>query len=739
MTPLTDTLRRLWAVDSFAYSLRVFIALASLMAGCWVLDEMDHIMPLLLGTIACAIAETDDSWRGRLWSLLVTLAAFALTAFAVQALYHRPWWFALGLVAGTFCITMLGAISKRYQAIAYGTLILSIYTTIGITHQGGAPGSPGSPESPWAWLEPALLLGGAAWYGLLSVLWCAVFMFQPVQQNLAQLYRVLGDYLRLKASLFEPVRGVDVEVRRLALAQLNGQVVNALNIAKESIFSRLDARSSSARMDRYLRLYFVAQDVHERASSSHYPYGTLVEAFFHSDVMFRCQRLLALQGRTCERLARAIQLRQPLAQEPQSEQARADLQASLDFLRGQDRPQWRELLASLGALARNLATLDAQLAGVGQPGLSPEHTDSSLLDRSPGTLRNALARVRSQLTPSSPVFRHAVRLSAALLAGYALLHLVQLQEGYWVMLTTVFVCQPSFGATRQRVVQRVLGTFAGLVAGWAVLGLVPSLMVQAALAVVAGVVFFTTRTSRYLLATGAMTLLVLLCFNQAGDSHTLFVPRIVDTLIGSAIAVAAVFLVLPDWQGRRMHLLASQAMANHSRYLREIVQQYRSGKRDDLPYRLARRNAHNADAALSTALSNMLKEPGFVRREGGSGLHFLVLTHTLLSHLSALGAHRQQLEDDPSNAVILQAADHIAQVLDGVAASLQRREAPLADADTLAAEGRLVEEMERLTQGRDGAHALVLGQLALVCRQLGALRQQAGGLLRLVPGAAVPA
>ena len=85
------------------------------------------------------------------------------------------------------------------------------------------------PASP----EPALLLGGAAWYGLLSVLWCAVFMFQPVQQNLAQLYRVLGDYLRLKASLFEPVRGVDVEVRRLALAQLNGQVVNALNIAKE--------------------------------------------------------------------------------------------------------------------------------------------------------------------------------------------------------------------------------------------------------------------------------------------------------------------------------------------------------------------------------------------------------------------------------------------------------------------------------------------------------------------------
>ena len=184
VTSLTDTLRRLWAVDSFAYSLRVFIALSSIMAGCWVLDEMDHIMPLLLGTIACAIAETDDSWRGRLRALVVTLLCFAVAAFSVQALYPRPWWFALGLVLATFALTMLGAISKRYQAIAYGTLILAVYTTIGIDHQGGVVQV--------LWLEPALFLAGAAWYGLLSVLWCALFLFQPVQQNLAQLTACWG-------------------------------------------------------------------------------------------------------------------------------------------------------------------------------------------------------------------------------------------------------------------------------------------------------------------------------------------------------------------------------------------------------------------------------------------------------------------------------------------------------------------------------------------------------------------
>src|SRR5690606_34746325 len=89
-----------------------------------------------------------------------------------------------------------------------------------------------------------------------------------------------------------------------------------------------------------------------------------------------------------------------------------------------------------------------------------------------------------------------------------------------------------------------------------------------------------------------------------------------------------------------------------ARYLREIIQQYHSGKRDDLAYRLARRNAHNADAALSSTLSNMLMEPGHFRRDADLGFRFLVLSHTLLSYLSGLGAHRENLPADASDSLI---------------------------------------------------------------------------------------
>jgi YccS/YhfK family integral membrane protein len=562
------------------------------------------------------------------------------------------------------------------------------------------------------------------------VLWCACFPHQPVQQNLAALFRVLGDYLRLKASLFEPVRGINQEVKRLALAQRNGAVVNALNVAKESILNRLESAPSRP-LQHYLQLYFIAQEVHERASSSHSPYSELTDTFFHSDVLFRCQRLLTLQGNSCNRLARAILLRQTVREDTAGTQALQDLQDSLAHLEQHKLAQthaWQRLLAPLRALVKNLGTLQSRLARASQADDTTEPQDDSLLDRSPRSLREAIDRVRLQLTPSAPLFRHAVRLSLALAVGYGLLHWIHARQGYWILLTTVFVCQQSFGATRKRMAQRITGTLLGLVAGWALFRLFPSLLLQSMFAVAAGVVFFSTRTRRYMLATAAITLLVLLSFNQIGDGYQLIVPRMVDTLLGSLIAGLAVFLILPDWQGRRMHVVAARTLTTCHAYLREIMAQYQSGKRDDLAYRLARRNAHNADAALSTALSNLFQEPGFLQGRGDSGLRFLLLSHTLLNYLSALGAHRESLAADAGDTPTARASAYAQTVLEQLAQSLANNQ-PLQPAD--AAEPALLESLQAIADDAAPALRVVHTQLTLIYQLLPPLRTQAAQLLQL--------
>ncbi|MBM9486813.1 TIGR01666 family membrane protein [Pseudomonas sp. ICBG1301] len=719
-TSFKQSMRRLWALDKFSYSVRVFIALTGSMALCWYQDEMTLLIPLFLGIIASALAETDDSWQGRLNALAVTLVCFSIAALSVELLFPYPWIFAIALALASFGLTMLGALGERYGAIASATLILSVYTMIGVDQRGGAVTD--------FWHEPLLLVAGAAWYGVLSVVWQALFSNQPVQQSLARLFRELGRYLKLKSSLFEPIRQLDVEARRLELAQQNGRVVAALNAAKEIILHRVGNGRPGSKVSRYLKLYFLAQDIHERASSSHYPYNALAEAFFHSDVLFRCQRLLRQQGKACQTLAESIQLRQPFIYDDSFAEALGDLNASLEHLRIQSNPAWRGLLRSLRALAANLSTLDRLLSDASNPDALADATDSSLLDRSPRNLKEMWTRLRTQLTPTSLLFRHALRLPLALSIGYGMVHLIHPSQGYWIILTTLFVCQPNYGATRRKLGQRIIGTAIGLTVAWALFDLFPSPLVQSMFAIAAGLVFFINRTTRYTLATAAITLMVLFCFNQVGDGYGLFLPRLFDTLLGSVIAGLAVFLFLPDWQGRRLNKVLANTLTCNSIYLRQIMQQYAAGKSDDLAYRLARRNAHNADAALSTTLANMLMEPGHFRKEADVGFRFLVLSHTLLSYLSGLGAHREtQLPAEAREHLIEGAGNTLAASIDEIATGLANKQPIAIQSD---AEEAMAAELEQMPDEIDEGQRLVQTQLALICRQLGPLRTLAAHLIK---------
>ncbi|AOE81761.1 MULTISPECIES: YccS family putative transporter [Pseudomonas] len=719
-TSFKQSMRRLWALDKFSYSIRVFIALTGSMALCWYQDEMTLLIPLFLGIIASALAETDDSWQGRLNALAVTLVCFSIAALSVELLFPYPWIFAISLALATFCLTMLGALGERYGAIASATLILSVYTMIGVDQRGGAVSN--------FWHEPLLLVAGAAWYGALSVLWQVLFSNQPVQQSLARLFRELGRYLKLKSSLFEPIRQLDVEARRLELAQQNGRVVAALNAAKEIILHRVGNGRPGSKVSRYLKLYFLAQDIHERASSSHYPYNALAEAFFHSDVLFRCQRLLRQQGKACQTLAESIQMRQPFIYDDSFAEALGDLNASLEHLRIQSNPAWRGLLRSLRALAANLSTLDRLLGDASNPDSLADATDSNLLDRAPRNLKEMWTRLRTQMTPTSLLFRHALRLSLALTVGYGMLHAIHASQGYWIILTTLFVCQPNYGATRRKLGQRIIGTAIGLTVAWALFDLFPSPLVQSMFAIAAGLVFFINRTTRYTLATAAITLMVLFCFNQVGDGYGLFLPRLFDTLLGSLIAGLAVFLFLPDWQGRRLNKVLANTLSCNSIYLRQIMQQYAAGKSDDLAYRLARRNAHNADAALSTTLANMLMEPGHFRKEADVGFRFLVLSHTLLSYLSGLGAHRETpLPAEVREHLIDGAGNTLAASIDEIATGLANKQPIAIQSD---AEEALAADLEQMPDEIDEGQRLVQTQLALICRQLGPLRTLAAHLIK---------
>jgi YccS/YhfK family integral membrane protein len=694
--------RRLRGSDRFAECQRVLLALSGVIAYCLWRNHTSAMIPAMLGVIACALAETEDHWRSRCATLLMTLFCFAAVAVVVERLLLHPWPFALVLALMTFVLVMLGSISARYATIAGGTLILAVYTMIG-TDQPHPPASP--------FVEPLQLLAGAAWYGVLSLAWSVLSPQLAVRHALARAFDALGDYLDTKAALFTPVQGIDRDGLLLTLAMQNEQVVEALNDTRIVLIDRIGMRRPRGATAARLQLYFKAQDIHERVSSSHYPYAELAEAFYHSDVLFRCEHVLRLQARQCREQAQALRLRTTLKTATELRAARNDLRHAIHALRATVQTPSEQLLRSLEALLRNMSAIESLLENEHSP-TTLDGDDGVLQNPGPQTLREAWERITIQLTSRSSRFRHAVRLSLALTAGFGILRVVHPQHGYWILLTTLLICQPSYGATLARMLQRVSGTVIGVVIGWATLRLLPGAPWQLFLIVLSGVVFFAARLRRYTLATASITVFVVLCFNQAGNGYEVMWPRLLDTLIGAAIAALSIYLLLPDWQGRQLDQVLSNTLRNDARYLQQIIAQYVHGKRDDLPYRIARREAHNADAALSGMLANMLREPGRQQRGNENLLRFLTIAHAMLGHISALGAHRQAIGCAKARDTATLAGNLVVTKLEQLADTL------LANAPTLPVESEAAQSVVPHMEGvEDETARLVLEQLGLIVAQ----------------------
>ncbi|ELI6448663.1 YccS family putative transporter [Photobacterium damselae subsp. damselae] len=695
------TLRRYWANDRINYCIRVLIAMIGVVFPCWYLNATSEVTPLILGIIAAALAETDDNLTGRLKALATTLICFLVASVSIEVLFDYPILFALGLFSSTFGFIMLGAMGPRYASIAFASLLLAVYTMLG------------ADSSVNLWYQPMLLLGGAFWYGLLSLTWHILWPNQPVQQNLAHVFSQLATYLDSKSQLFEPIADLQPQPLRLDAAHNNAKVVAALNGAKATLLHRARRGQPHTTGDRFLKIYFMAQDIHERVSSSHYRYQDLAATFQRSDVLFRFQRLLRAQAMACRDIAKALAIGKPYQHLEITEKTLDELRESINYLKAQNNPQWRLLLTQLDYLFSNLATVERQLANISNPDATVTD-ETELADNEAHSIPDLWRRITSQLNPQSLLFRHALRMAIALTVGYGCIQFLHLERGYWILLTTLFVCQPNYSATRQKLVQRVIGTLGGLLAGIPLLYLFPGQEGQLVLMILAGVLFFAFRMVRYDLATAFITLLVLFCFNQLGEGFAVILPRLGDTLLGCFLAVIAVSYILPDWESHRLHKVMANSINANREYLGQIIAQYRLGKRDCLNYRVARRNAHNTDAQLSTAISNMLAEPGRYRMATNESFRFLTLNHAMLSYISALGAHRTQLEDNETYHLVSQAYRSINEHLESLTLQLEQNK-PMAMPETDSA------LEQSLSQWRDDdceSTKMVLQQLHLIQRML---------------------
>lgn len=687
-------------------SLPVFASVFTAAATVLQIGEPKLAMPFVLGIIAGGLVDLDNRLTGRLKNIIASVALFTLSSLTAQSTLGTGLPFILAMTLMTFGFTILGAVGLKYRTFAFGALAVATYTTLTYT-----------PETYWL-TNPFMILCGTVLYSTAILLFQIILPHRPVQESVANAYEALGSYLEAKADFFDPDEAEWIGNRHIDLAMSNTGVITAFNQCRSALFYRLRGKHRHPRTAKMLRYYFAAQDIHERISSAHVDYQEMSEKFKNTDIIFRIHRLLEMQGQACRNAAQALRAGKDYTYSKRLGRAIEGCRQSLRLLSdGNDNPDIRHL----GRLLDNLGSVDQQFRQLQHNGLQVENDrmgDTRIAAIETGSLKNTWQTIRPQLNLESGVFRHAVRLSLVVAAACTIVEALNLNLnlGYWILLTALFVCQPNYTATKSRVRQRIAGTVLGVIVGSLVPYFTPSVETKLWIVVVSTTLFFMTRTYKYSFSTFFITIQALTSLSLAGlDVYAAMPVRIIDTIIGASLAWAAVSYLWPDWKYLTLERTAALAVCSNGAYLEKITERLKSGETgDDVEYRATRRRAHEHTAALSSTLSDMSSEPAKFADSLQPGFTLLKTGYALTGYISALGAYRSEMHEECSPDFTAQfhlAAEHTAHIFQHL---------PDMEPDRFDAElDSLRSELDNLRVQSVGAQShILLQQLQLIARQL---------------------
>ncbi|NYI04324.1 FUSC family protein [Allostreptomyces psammosilenae] len=219
------------------------------------------------------------------------------------------------------------------------------------------------------------------------------------------------------------------------------------------------------------------------------------------------------------------------------------------------------LVALLGEL-EDIVTVGRAGTGLHRPGVL-------------STVPEAWRTAREHAASSSPVWRHAVRVTAVVVALLVAALALPWPHGVWMPLTAALVMRPNFVQTWGRGVARVVGTVVGAGVGsailawsdpgrWATTGWVAGFAALSFVAVRAG----------YVVLSATVTVYVVLLLHLSGAGAGAGLDRVSATVLGGAVALWASAALFPVWDTARLaDRLAEWARAS-GRYAAAVIEAF---------------------------------------------------------------------------------------------------------------------------------------------------------------------
>lgn len=299
---------------------------------------------------------------------------------------------------------------------------------------------------------------------------------------------------------------------------------------------------------------------------------------------------------------------------------------------------------------------------VATPDVDPRGIDDRL--GRPAALSIRAARAARNVALSAASWRYGLRLALCIGIAQVLVSIIAVPRSYWVALTITFVLKPDFGSVFSRALLRALGTVAGLVVAAAVLAEVPRGWWDVPVLLILAPLIPALTPRGYGYQTAAITPVILLLSDVLNRQGTgLLLPRLVDSLIGCAIALVAGYLLWPEsWHTRVGDRLAG-AVEDTARYVEAA---FGPDAVDPAARARMRRGLYRDLSAIRTEFQRALTEPPPTGRRAAAWWPLVVAVERIVDATTAARVRVRHGAAPPSTAEVTQVARQLRELAEGV-------------------------------------------------------------------------
>lgn len=491
-------------------------------------------------------------------------------------------------------------------------------------------------------------LSGSIWYALLALLLWQIRPYLTVQQTLGDCIQQTAKYLRLRADFYRPEKDITTTYRDVLAQQV---IVNEkMEAVRELLLKMRSAQQGTTSISKSMVLIFLdLVDMHEQFMASQIDYTSLQKQFAGTQVIGQLQHTIVQYADELDNIGIAVsaglrsfpQVNLKLELE-KARRAFKAYQASLPTLRERaDLIPFDGIFDNLEHIAQRLYNLHRLTRLERAKEASFDHQ----LELAKFTTRQRydVETFRNNLTFNSHIFRHALRTALAMMSGFLLGHLLHLSKTYWILLTIMVIMKPGFSLTKTRSFQRIIGTLIGAFCAAGILWLTKNDAVIFSIMLICILGAYSFQTYHYVTSVVFMTpfIVFLLHFLHPADFENV-TQRVLDTVIGGGIAFLFNYIFWPSWEYRFLPDYMIKTMEANRQYLQEVTNLYTGRPFSLIAYKLARKDVHVTTANLTSAFQRMLSEPKSKQKHGSQLYHFVVLSHSLSSHIAQLSGYALQ-------------------------------------------------------------------------------------------------